>query len=68
MTFDPARRAPLPWKLLAVAFIFIGITAVSVTITFAAIAVQSAVRSYVAGEGQWSKAQHDAAFLVFNRQ
>ena len=65
MTFDPARRAPLPWKLLAVAFIFIGITAVSVTITFAAIAVQSAVRSYVAGEGQWSKAQHDAAFLLY---
>jgi PAS domain S-box-containing protein len=65
MTFKPARRAPLPWKLLAVAFIFIGITAVSVAITFAAIAVQSAVRSYVAGEGQWSKAQHDAAFLLY---
>jgi len=65
MTFTPASRAPLPWKLLAVAFIFIGITAISVAITFGAIAVQSAVRSYVAGEGQWSKAQHDAAFLLY---
>ena len=65
MTFNPARRAPLPWKLLAVAFIFIGITAISVAITFGAIAVQSAVRSYVAGESQWSKAQHDAAFLLY---
>jgi diguanylate cyclase (GGDEF)-like protein/PAS domain S-box-containing protein len=50
---------------MAVAFIFIGITAVSVAITFAAIAVQSAVRSYVAGEGQWSKARRDAAFLLY---
>ena len=65
MTFTPASRAPLPWKLLAVAFIFLGITAISVAITFGAIAVQSAVRSYVAGEGQWSKAQHDAAFLLY---
>ncbi len=65
MTFNPARRAPLPWKLLAVAFIFIGITAISVAITFGAIAVQSAVRSFVAGEGQWSKARHDAAFLLY---
>lgn len=65
MTFTPASRAPLPWKLLAVAFIFIGITATSVAITFGAIAVQSAVRSYVAGEGRWSKAQHDAAFLLY---
>ena len=55
----------MPWKLLAVAFIFIGVTAISVAMTFAAIGVQSAVRSYVAGEGQWSKAQRDAAFLLF---
>ena len=65
MMYTPASRAPLPWKLLAVAFIFIGITAISVAITFGAIAVQSAVRSYVTGEGQWSKAQHDAGFMLY---
>ncbi len=59
------QRSPLPWKLLAVAFIFLGITAISVAMTFAAIAVQSAVRSYVAGEGYWSKAQRDAAFSLY---
>src|SRR5690606_8313907 len=59
------RRSPLPWKLLTVAFIFLGITAISVAMTFAAIAVQSAVRSYVAGEGYWSKAQRDAAFSLY---
>ncbi|MBA3478838.1 MAG: hypothetical protein H0T52_10635, partial [Lautropia sp.] len=54
MTFDSPRQAPVPWKLLAVAFIFIAITAVSLALTFAAIGVQSTVRSYVAGSGQWS--------------
>jgi PAS domain S-box-containing protein len=49
---------------MAVAFIFMSITAISVSMTFAAIAVQSAVRSYVAGEGQYSKAQRDASFLL----
>ena len=61
----PPARNPLPWKLLTVAFIFITITAISMAMTFATIRVQSAVRSYVAGEGQWSKAQRDAAFLLF---
>ena len=65
MTTSVRGRTPLPWKLLAVAFIFIGVTAISVAMTFAAIGVQSAVRSYVAGEGQWSKAQRDAAFLLY---
>ena len=65
MTRASGVPTPLPRKLLAVAFIFIGITAISVAMTFAAIRVQSAVRSYVAGEGQWSKAQRDAAFLLY---
>ena len=65
MTSKPASRAPLPWKLLAVAFIFIAITAISVAITFGAIAVQSTVRSYVSGEGRWSKAQRDATFSLY---
>jgi diguanylate cyclase (GGDEF)-like protein/PAS domain S-box-containing protein len=65
MTYESARPTPLPWKLLAVAFIFIGITAVSLAMTFAAIGVQSTVRSYVAASGQWSKARRDAAFLIY---
>ena len=55
----------MPWKLLTVAFIFVTITAISVAMTFASIGVQSAVRSLVAGEGLWSKAQRDASFLLF---
>jgi diguanylate cyclase (GGDEF)-like protein/PAS domain S-box-containing protein len=63
-TTGPAARTPLPWKLLTVAFIFITITAISVAMTLATIGVQSAVRSLVAGEGSWSKAQRDASFLL----
>ncbi len=60
-----ATAAPLPWRLLGVALIFLAVTVVSVFLTFAAIGVQSAVRSSVAGEGEWSKAQRDAVFSLF---
>jgi hypothetical protein len=62
---SPTARSPLPWKLLTVAFIFITITAISLAMTLATVGVQSAVRSLVAGEGHWSKAQRDASFLLF---
>lgn len=65
MTGRPGTPAPFPWKLVAVAAIFVGITTISVALTFAAVWVQSAVRSYVAVEGQWAKAQRDAAFLLY---
>jgi diguanylate cyclase (GGDEF)-like protein/PAS domain S-box-containing protein len=58
------RGIPLFRRLLPVLVIFIGISLVSLALTFAAIDVQSSVRSYVAGEGLWSKAQRDAVFYL----
>ncbi len=57
-------QQPLRRKLLPVLIIFLFITVVSLALTFAAIAVQSSVRGYVAGEGLWSKAQRDAVYLL----
>ena len=55
---------PLRKKLLTVLIIFLFITVISLTLTFIALGIQSSVRTYVAGEGMWSKAQRDATFFL----
>ena len=57
-------RLRLQRKLVPILVIFVSITIVSLALTLTALSVQSWVRAYVGGEGLWSKAQRDAAFLL----
>jgi diguanylate cyclase (GGDEF)-like protein/PAS domain S-box-containing protein len=63
-TFHRFRRVPLRRRLLPVIVIFTSICMVSIVLNLAVLDIQSTVRAYVAGEGLWSKASHDAGFLL----
>ncbi|HEY5801651.1 MAG TPA: EAL domain-containing protein, partial [Burkholderiaceae bacterium] len=62
--FQRARRVSLQRKLFPVILIFTAICVISIALTLVALGIQSTVRAYVAGEGMWSKAGHDAGFLL----
>ncbi len=62
LTFDRIRDTwiKFPGHLLTLVAIFILVFLTVLVICYAAITVQSGVRAYVAGEGQWSKSEKDA--------
>ncbi len=64
----PLRRAPPRMrpgrKLLPVLVIFASITVISLALTVTALATQSAVRGYIAGEVNWSMSLRDAVLML----
>ena len=58
------RAFPQAIRLLPVMGLFLAITLFSLFLTFLALDIQSSMRSYVAGESVWSKAQKNAVYQL----
>lgn len=57
-------QVPFVRRFVPVFSIFVAISVATLLLALAALEVQSAARSYVAGEGMWSKAQRDAVYAL----
>lgn len=58
------KRFQFSWKLLPVMVVFLGVTVISLFLTYLTLSVQSTARAFVTGEALWSKAQKDAVFYL----
>jgi len=59
-----SQHVPFSRRFVPVFSIFVAISLVTLLLALAALELQSTARSYVAGEGLWSKAQRDAVHAL----